>query len=123
MLLYPIAPLDHPVCSTQVPIGYSTEFAELQYGPSYSGHTSTPLRRLWTILFAADLITGINVFRALYVWGKAEVEVASSATNFQIPDLISSFCGVCDLAMAAAKNLMRFKGSAESSRESHDCIV
>jgi hypothetical protein len=100
-----------------------SEQTEVQFGPSYSGHMSTPLRRLWTILLPL-ISSPVSMSSVHSAFGASRG--CSSVVGLLIstsPDLISNFCTVCDLVMAAAKNQMRFEGSAKSSRESQDCIV
>ena len=79
--------LDQDVCPSQVPIGYTTEWAEnrpsLQFGNSYSGHvdsSSPPLDDA----SAADPITGIHVIRAPCVSSKARLKERRRTTDFQI---------------------------------------
>jgi hypothetical protein len=71
-----------------VPIGYTTEWDKnglsLQFGPSYSGHMSTPPSPPLDGASAVDSITGIHVFRAPCVWKQGEVEGASS--DYRFPD-------------------------------------
>lgn len=84
---------------------------------------STPLCRLWTILLPL-ISSPVSMSSVHSAFGASRG--CSSVVGLPIsrsPDLISNFCTVCDLVMAAAKNQTRFKGSAESSRESHGCIV
>jgi len=87
-LLQPIAIWTNTVCPSQVPIGYTTEWAEngpsLQFGSPYLGaYVDSPSPPL-DDASAADLITGIHVFRAPCVWIKTRLKECRRTTGFQI---------------------------------------